>query len=83
MWSKLPLNTRLICTPCAVLCSSSYASGPTRASLRLRCSPPVSGLEESCARLGTLLVLLGGGTARPYCSNEFIALDGRHGTPGG
>ncbi len=45
--------------------------------------PPVSGLEESRARLGTLLVLLGGGAARPYCSDEFIALDDRHSTPGG
>ena len=42
--------------------------------------PPVSSLEESRARLGTSLVLLGGGAARPYCSDEFIALDDRHDT---
>ncbi len=33
------------------------------------------GLEKSRASLGTLLVVLGGGTARPYRSYKRIALD--------
>jgi hypothetical protein len=41
------------------------------------------GLEESRASLGTLLVLLGGGTACSYRSYKRIALDDRHSTPCG
>src|SRR5215831_1806673 len=46
--------------------------------------PPVPSLvDDGRASLGTLLVLLGGGTARAYRSYELLAFDDRHGTLSG